>query len=66
VGQITTIRSIAERAVFLLRTAFWVTAVLGWLALAFTLSGLFSVLSYLVAQRSTEIGVRIALGGFRK
>jgi ABC-type antimicrobial peptide transport system permease subunit len=39
-----------------------VTVVLGGLALALTVSGLFSILSYLVEQRAREIGVRLALG----
>jgi ABC-type antimicrobial peptide transport system permease subunit len=39
--------------------------VLGSLALFLTLSGLFSVLSYLVEQRTREIVVRIALGASR-
>jgi len=62
VDGISTLRSMVGRSTFLLRVAGVVTLLLGALALVLTLSGLFSVLSYLVACRSTEIGVRMALG----
>jgi hypothetical protein len=61
-GTITTMRAMAGFQTSVLRIAFWVTVVLGGLALVLTLSGLFSVLSYVVEQRAKEIGVRIALG----
>jgi ABC-type antimicrobial peptide transport system permease subunit len=47
---------------YLLQIAFWVTVVLGGLALLLTVSGLFSVLSYVVERQAQEFGVRMALG----
>jgi predicted permease len=61
-GQAITLRTAAGIEAFLLRVAFWLTFGLGMLALVLTLSGLFSVLSYLVEQRAKELGVRLALG----
>jgi predicted permease len=61
-GRITTMRAMAGMQTSILRLAFQVTVVLGGLALVLTVSGLFSVLSYMVEQRAKEIGVRRALG----
>jgi hypothetical protein len=61
-GEINTMRTIAGAQAYVLQILFCVTIILGGLALALTVSGLFSVLSYIVEQRVKDIGVRMALG----
>jgi predicted permease len=61
-SDITTLRAMTQGSTFGLWLGFWLTIALSGLALALTVSGLFSVLMYLVEERKKEIGVRMALG----
>jgi predicted permease len=65
IGDFTTMEEAVEDSLGAQRLAAEVVGVFGGLALLITVVGLYGLLSYLVEQRTHEIGIRMALGADR-
>ena len=53
---------VAEDAYYTFRVAYWLSSAIGILALVLTLSGIYGVLSYVISQRTKEIGTFERMG----
>jgi predicted permease len=62
VEDIHTLDAYMAGGVYPFRAAYWIAGALGAIALLLTITGVYGVLSYVVAQRRKEIGIRVALG----
>ncbi len=62
IEDIHSLQDYLDASIWSYRLSYWISAALGCIALLLTLSGIYSVLSYVVAQRTKEIGIRIAMG----
>jgi ABC-type lipoprotein release transport system permease subunit len=60
--EVVTLVEIREVLLYPLRVASWIGSLLGIAALTLSVSGLYGLLTYVLGQRTREIGIRMVLG----